>query len=218
MTAEQEGGRRPFARRDVRLLTGPTSGVLWAGQGAALLAFWMMMSIRLHERRLRLRRRLWLGFLAACLAAGGCSGGQDVTADGIKAARELWSKAGIRDYELEYTTTPANGHFLVTVHDGEVKKVEAIQPGGTRVELHPGAPRYYSVDGLFLTIADELAQLEKPSPFEQPKGTRILMKFKTNPELGYPEWYCRDIMGASQSARIDVIKLTPAGPIKPEKE
>ena len=90
-----------------------------------------------------------------------------------------------------------------------VKKVESIQPDGARVELHPGAPRYYSVDGLFMTIADELAQLEKPNPFQQPKGTKIVMKFKTNPELGYPEWYRRDIMGASQNARIDVIKLTP---------
>ena len=45
------------------------------------------------------------------------------------------------------------------------------------------------------------------------------MKFKTNPELGYPEWYRRDIMGTSQSARIDVIKLTPtAAASKPEKE
>jgi Family of unknown function (DUF6174) len=175
------------------------------------------MTIRLQEQRLRLSRRLWVSFLAACLAAGGCSGGQDVTADGIKAARQLWSKAGIRDYELEYTTAPANGHFVVTVRDSEVKKIEAIQPGGARVELHPGAPRYYSVDGLFVTIADELAQLEKPNPFEQPKGTRILMKFKTNPELGYPEWYHRDIMGASQSARIDVIKLTPTAGAKNEQ-
>jgi hypothetical protein len=160
-----------------------------------------------------------LSFLASWLAATGCSGGQDVTAPGIKAARELWSRAGIRDYDLEYTTAPANGHFLVTVHDGEVKKVEAIEPGGERVELHPGAPRYYSVDGLFVTIADELAQLEKPNPFEQPAGTKILMKFKTNPDLGYPEWYRRDIMGANRSARIDVIKLTPtAGALKREKQ
>ena len=168
------------------------------------------MTIRLYERRPRLRQLFGLGILTACLASGGCSaGGQDVTADRINQARELWSRAGIRDYDLEYTTAPANGHFLVTVRDGDVKKVEAIEPGGARVELHPGAPRYYSVDGLFVTIADELAQLERPNPFEHPKGTRILMKFKTNRELGYPEWYHRDIMGTSQSARIDVIKLTP---------
>lgn len=173
------------------------------------------MTTRLHERRTLSRRRLWPGILAACLGAVGCSRGEDVTAPGINAARELWARAGIRDYDLEYTTGPANGHFLVTVRDDEVKKVEGIQPDGVRAPLRPGAPRYYSVDGLFVTIADELAQLEKPNPFEQPPGTKILMKFKTNRKLGYPEWYRRDIMGTSQSARIDVIKLTPsAGDLK----
>lgn len=135
-----------------------------------------------------------------------------MTTVNIKSARELWAKAGIRDYDLEYTTAPANGHYLVTVHDSEVKKVDAIQPDGSRIELHPGAPRYYSVEGIFLTIADELAQLEKPNPFERPKGTKIIMKFKPNLKLGYPEWYHRDIMGATASARIDVVRLTPTIP------
>ena len=163
---------------------------------------------RLGGRRREPRRLFRLGILVACYSASGCSGGETVTAENIEAARQLWAKAGIRDYDLEYTTAPANGHFLVKVRAGEVKKVEAIQPGGARNELHPGAPRYYSVDGLFTTIADELAQLRKANPFEQPKGTTIVMKFKANAELGYPEWYRRDVMGASRSARIDVLNLT----------
>jgi hypothetical protein len=177
------------------------------------------MTNHVHELPPMLRGMSLLGFLSTCLAFGGCSGGEVVTADGVKAARQLWSEAGIRDYDLEYTTAPANGHFLVTVRDSEVKKVEAVQPDGLRVMLHPGEPRYYSVDGLFVTIADELAQLEKATPFEQPAGTKILMKFKTHLKLGYPEWYRRDIMGTSLSAKIDVIKLTPIAALaKPEKE
>jgi hypothetical protein len=190
----------------------------WAGQLIAHLSFWTIMIPRLSKRRSWLGACLWLGFVMACLAFGGCSGGDDVTAVNIKTARELWAKAGIRDYDLEYTTAPANGHFLVTVREGVVKKVEGIGPGGARNELHPGAPRYYSVDGIFTTIADELAQLSKANPFDLPKGTTIVMKFKTNPELGYTEWYRRDIMGTSQSARIDIVKLTrTAAAQKPEK-
>ncbi len=183
-----------------------------AGQLISHVSFWTIMIPRLSKRRSRLHARLWLGFLTACLVSGGCSGGDDVTAFNVKTARELWAKAGIRDYDLEYTTAPANGHYVVEVRDGDVKKVEAVQPDETRIELHPGAPRYYSVDGIFLTIADELAQLDKPNPFERPKDTKIIMKFKPNVKLGYPEWYHRDIMGASASARIDVIRLTPTTP------
>jgi hypothetical protein len=177
------------------------------------------MTNRHHEFRPIVRGLPLVGFLSTCLVFVGCSGGQVVTADGVKAARQLWSEAGIRDYDLEYTTAPASGHFLVTVRDSDVKKVEAIQPDGARVVLRPGAPRYYSVDGLFVTIADELAQLEKPNPFERPAGTKILMKFKPHPKLGYPEWYRREVMGTSASAKIDVIKLTPiVSGAKPEKE
>jgi hypothetical protein len=164
----------------------------------------------------------WLAsfaMLAACAAALGCSGGQEVTSENVEAAQRLWTKAGIRDYDLEYTSGPYNDHFLVTVHDGAVRKVESIQPGGGRVELHPGAPRFYSVDGLFLTITNELAQLKTDTPFGKPRGTKVVMKFQTDPELGYPRWYRRDIMGMSQGARIDVIKITPttAGAV-PKKE
>ncbi len=173
----------------------------------------------MHTRLRPLTRVLALiGILAVYAASAGCSGGQNVTAENLEAARRLWTEAGIRDYDLEYTSGPNNDHYLTTVHDGEVKKVEGIQPGSRRIELHPGDPRFYSVDGLFLTIANELAQLKRATPFEQPPGTKIVMKFKTDPKLGYPEWYRRDIMGRSQNARIDVIKITRTAPVlKPEK-
>jgi hypothetical protein len=161
---------------------------------------------------------LRLGVLTACCAAG-CSGGETVTRENIAAARQLWAKAGIHDYDLEYTTAPAHGHFFVTVREGVVKKVEGIEPTGERTELRIGAPRYYSVDGIFTTIADELAQLEQERPFDQPKGATIVMKFKPNAEQGYPEWYRRDIMGTSRSARIDILRITPVpGASKSEKD
>ncbi len=160
-----------------------------------------------------------LGILAACASVAGCSGGQEVTSQNIEAAKRLWTASGIRDYDLEYTSGPYNDHYLVTVHDGAVRKVESIQPGGRRIALHPGESRYYSVDGLFLTITNELAQLKRDTPFEKPKGTKIVMKFKTDPKLGYPLWYRRDIMGGSQGARFDVIKITrTAAALQSQKE
>jgi hypothetical protein len=103
-------------------------------------------------------------------------------------------------------------HYRITVRSATVQKVESVQPDGRRVALAPGAARYYSVDGLFLTIADELAQLKTDRPFSQPKESKVVMRFETDPKLGYLHWYRRDVMGAAQGARIDVIRLNPTAP------
>ena len=172
------------------------------------------------QLRLRSGTR-WLAslcILAACASALGCSGGQEVTTESVEAAQRLWNEAGIRDYDLDYTSGPFSDHFVTTVHNGTVQKVESIQLGGERIEMHPAEPRYYSVDGLFLTITNELAQLKTDTPFDKPRGTKIVMKFRTDPKLGYPHWYRRDIMGMSHGARFEVIKITRTNAaLKPEK-
>ena len=143
----------------------------------------------------------------------GCAGGQNVTPEAIDQAKRLWKEAGIRDYQLELNWT-ANGqdhsHYVVSVKDGEVRQIESILTDGRRIELHPGMPRYFSVDGLFLTMADELALLKSDRPFGQPEGTKVVMRFKADAKRGYPLWYRRDVLGTSQSVNIEVIKLAPA--------
>jgi hypothetical protein len=154
-----------------------------------------------------------LGALAILGAESGCGGGQEATPEAIEEARQLWKKAGIRDYELDWTVTGAqNNHYYVTVNGGEVRKVESVRPDGQRFALKPADTRFYSVDGLFLTIADELAQLKTDLPFSQPQGTKIVMRFKPDPKLGYPHWYRRDVMGTSLAIAIDVVKLVPKAP------
>jgi Family of unknown function (DUF6174) len=151
------------------------------------------------------------GVLAIAAFALGCSRGQEVTPQSLAQARQLWQDAGISDYELEWTVTgPNNAHYDVTVQAGQVRKVTSVQPDGQRVERQPPDTRFYSVDGLFLTIADELAQLKTDRPFNQPSGTKVLMRFQPDSKLGYPRWYRRDVMGTSQAMRIDVVKLVPS--------
>jgi hypothetical protein len=165
------------------------------------------------NRSLRVFRRRWWttpAVLAVLACAFGCAGGQQVNSQAVAAARELWVRQGFRDYHLEWTVTgPRNNHYFVSVRDGEVRKVESVQPDGSRRELHPGDPRYFGVDGLFLTIADELALLETDRPFGQAKGATAVMRFEPDPKRGYPHWYRRDVMGSSQGVRIDVIRLVP---------
>ena len=99
----------------------------------------------------------------------------------------------------------------MTVRGGEVREIESIASDGRRSEVHPAVPRFYGVDGLFTTIADELEQLKSDRPFDQPKGTKIVMRFTPDPRLGYPSSYRRNVLGTSQELSIDVIRLIPKG-------
>ncbi len=146
----------------------------------------------------------------AIFAVAGCSGGQPVTPETIADARKVWAQAGIRDYDLEWMAAGMNhAHYYVTVRGGVVRKVESVAPGGRRFEVHPAEARFYGVDGLFTTIADELAQLKTDRPFGQPAGTKVVMRFSPDPKLGYPRSYRRDVLGTTQGLAIDVIRLIP---------
>jgi hypothetical protein len=90
-----------------------------------------------------------------------------------------------------------------------------FRPDGSKGELHPGKKEFFGVDGLFLTMDEELATCAKSErPFGQPKGTRVVMRFGPDEKLGYPHWYHRDVLGTPMSMSIDVNALTPvpAGP------
>jgi len=135
-----------------------------------------------------------------------------VTPESIKAARQLWNRAGIRDYDLDWSVSGRNNaHYLVTVRDGDVRKIESIQPDGKRVALRSNEAAMFGVDGLFKTIDAELAICSKAErPFDQPRGTKVVMRFKPDAKLGYPRWYHRDVLGTPASMAIDVNALTPA--------
>ena len=152
-----------------------------------------------------------LCILATAGAASGCGGGHDVTPEAIDQAKQLWTKAGIRDYDLEWTVAGAqSNHYYVTVRGGEVRKVESMLPDGRRIVLKSFDTRYFSVDGLFLTMADYVALLKKDQPGGESKVAQVVMRFKPDSKLGYPLWFRRDVMGSTQALAIDVVKLEPA--------
>jgi hypothetical protein len=143
--------------------------------------------------------------------SAGCAGGQGVTPEALDRARQLWERAGITDYDLDYSVKGRTvGHYCVTVRGGQVRKLELVERNGTKVELRHYDPRYYGVDGLFRTIADELALLKTDQPFGQPSGTRIAMRFQPDAQLGYPHFYRRDVLGTTLSISVDVNALIPA--------
>src|SRR5262249_37670941 len=166
------------------------------------------MSVPRHRLRALFSARL--GTAALGIATIGCAGGQEVTPQGGEPARRLWAQANITDYDLDWTARgPNNAHYFVTVRGGQARKIEAVDRSGGKHELHPAEPRFYSVDGLFLTISDELALIKTDRPFGQPKGTRVAMRFEPDSTLGYPHWYRRDVLGTPLSIAIQVNRLIP---------
>jgi hypothetical protein len=132
------------------------------------------------------------------------------TADAIGQAKQSWALVGIRDYDLEWTVTgPKNAHYYLTVRGGEVRKLEPLQSEGHRLELSPPSPGCFSVDGLFLTIANEIALMKIDGPFNQAKRTKVVMWFESDPVLGFPHLHRRDVMGRLQAITIDVLKFVP---------
>ena len=161
----------------------------------------------------RLRSAALLAAFGSVFTLAGCAGGEDVTAQSLRVARQRWERSAIRDYDLEWTSSGlSNSHYRVTVRGGKVRAIESVFRGkGT--EVHPADPKYYGVEGLFMIIADELAQLEGKAPFGQPKGTRAVLRFTPDPTLGYPRSYRRDVLGTPLALRIDVIHFDPNPPL-----
>ncbi len=140
----------------------------------------------------------------------GCGSGQEVTQESVRAAQTKWDKAGIKNYNLEWVSKGArNVHYRVFVRDSIVKAIYAVLPDGREVVAKPAEPKFYGVDGLFITIFDEIGQLKTASPFGMPKGVKAVLKFDPDPNLGYPRTYRRDLLGTPQGLAIDVIRLEP---------
>ncbi len=163
-------------------------------------------------------------FLTAPVGLGlllltGCGGGMEqVNPTTIAAAKAKWEKAGLKDYNLDWSTSgERNARYRVFVRGGEVKAIYTVRPDGREIVSKPGQPRFYSVEGLFTTIEDEIAQLDQPRPFNQPKGSAYVLKFDPDPELGYPRAYQRDVLGSPHgiAIRVDRLDRSPPSEIPP---
>ncbi|MDE2508445.1 MAG: hypothetical protein KGM43_14625 [Planctomycetota bacterium] len=157
--------------------------------------------------------KIYAGYIAAVFAVcSGCGGGEEVTRASLARAKALWAKAAVRDYDIEWSSmTSAASRYRAQVRDGRVRKVEMLRQD-RYIEVHPGDPKYYGVDGLFLVVADDLAQLDQPAPFGMPKGTKVILRFQPDPELGYPKMYRRNVLGAQYGVAVDVLRFMRVSP------
>jgi hypothetical protein len=132
--------------------------------------------------------------------------------------RALWEKSGPSDYNLEWQSISARNQsiYKAYVRKGKVEAVRLLRRDGKAIALKPADMEFYSVDGLFRTIQEELLQSQETRPFDQPEGTAVVLTIQSDPKLGYPILFRRDIFGVDQRMGIDVIQLEPTQePIPP---
>lgn len=162
-----------------------------------------------------LRRMALIALALPLLFLAGCSRGEAVTKQGLQAARERWDKAGIRDYVLEWTNSgPGSPRYHVEVQAGKVRSVRFMLPDGTMRDSNTHEPKYFGVEGLFLTISEECAQLGTSTPFGQQKGASIVQRFTLDSKYGFPRSYRRDVAGSLKAVSFEVIRFEPSAPSK----
>jgi hypothetical protein len=153
--------------------------------------------------------RLAMAAVLASLLAG-CGSSRELTERSLREARQVWTRAGLRDYDLEWRSSGLrSGRYRVAVRGGRVEEVRSVLPDGRVILARPGDPSFYSVDGLFQTLEEELEQARSERPFGQPSGSTAVLRFDPDPKLGYPRSYRRDVVGAPKGLAIDVIRLEP---------
>ena len=142
----------------------------------------------------------------------GCGRGEPLGPRSLRKARETWLRSGIRSYDVEWTVSgPQTGgrvvHYRIAVRGGLAETVKVAHADGSWTEVNTHKPEYFTIDGLFRTLEEEMDQLDGPTPFGKPKGTSVLLEFTPDDTLGYPRRYRRDVVGVKPGLAIDVIKF-----------
>lgn len=153
---------------------------------------------------------LALSLLSFTVPGCGVGGGEDVNARTMGQAKRLWDRAGVADYDLEWSSSGArDGHYRVRVRGGVVERVTQVLGDGSVREARPGDASYYGVDGLFRTIEADVDHCRELIERGPEKGSRVFLRFWPDPALGYPRRYRRDVSGSLRSLAIDVLRFDP---------
>lgn len=125
-----------------------------------------------------------------------------MTAEVLAGAREMWRTAEIKDYDLRYTM---NGNVCeVTVRGGIVT---ALRVNG--IEGRSSQWRFFSMDGLFETLAMDLEAVTDSAGAFAGNADHILMRVRFNPVFGHVERYIRSSGGLARGAEIELHTFTP---------
>jgi hypothetical protein len=116
-----------------------------------------------------------------------------LTRESYEAAVARWDAHGPADYNLDIELTGNRPSLIhVEVRDGQAVHMtrDGVQPRQERTWF------YWTVPGMFDTIAEELEMAENPAKaFGAPAATQVVSWAEFDPQLGYPRRYDRVVLG-----------------------
>jgi hypothetical protein len=123
-------------------------------------------------------------------------------------ARRKWEQRGPASYVLEVETRGAVGatHRIV-VRQGEVVEMTTGGSLATR-----SAWQYWSVEGLFDFLATELGNASNPRQAYGSGVSEVILRARFDPDLGFPSYFLRHILGRQQSIEWNVIRFEAGSP------
>lgn len=155
--------------------------------------------------------------LAAIVAAPFLrSRSEPVTRVRLTEAQALWDQARITHYDMDLETTGAQtGLYHIEVRAGQLAKITR-----NGQSMNPAEGDYWTVDGWFRAIEEDLENAERPTGDESASRCQFWLRVRYHPTLGYPMRYIREqkqpsrrtatgyeAPGASQGVEMRVIRL-----------
>ena len=128
--------------------------------------------------------------------------GDELTREGLGAARARWRDHGASDYEMEVAITGVQtGRHTISVRNGRVVEMKT---GGAAVE--PRVWEYWSVEGMFRFLADELRNAEDPQRAHG--GSDVVLIVEFDDVHGYPRRFVRHVTGQATGIEWNVEKFS----------
>jgi hypothetical protein len=126
----------------------------------------------------------------------------ELTEAALADARQRWNTAGPASYRIELEMRGAlSDHRQIEVRDGRV--VAMTVDGRPASE---SAWRYWSVEGLFDSMAEELENARHPPPgLGIADGSQLVLRAAFDPGLGYPTRFLRHLLGRQCGTEREVV-------------
>ncbi len=170
---------------------------------------------RVRHPEKRSRRGRWIALGIVLGLVGGLyfalrQPAEPLTAERLEEARAQWAAAGPPAYVLELELAGAvRDRRRIEVRGGAV--VGMTTDG---VEVPRQAWEYWTVDGLFAFLETELGNARSPQrAYGVTDPKQVVLRARFDPELGYPEFFLRHVMGGTgRDTSWTVVAFRPGPP------